>query len=481
MKITNLKIDDQYNILFNHNFYQHTLIWSTDNSHGKTTLIRFILYALGFDVPPTKKINMYKYKTTMEVDNPKRIITRYNNIIKISCPNEKTEKEFDLDKNEIEAHAFLFGLNNYRVINNLLGTFYIDQEKGWTLLNRGKVIASRIGFNIEDFIIGLTNKDTSKYDAQIAKIQSEIDRYSAILNIVLLNEEQKSGYREEEQITDLKCKKSNLISSINELEQQKKELAQIVENNEKLVNIIESYDLMIRVPNLKTPIRVTKDNIVDFGINQFILKSQINEIDISISKLKNNLENINSQLNEYFALFEIEDVSKDVINQVKQINLSQVQLENLIDGLKKERRSIENSRNQLMQSDYKIKTRLASKIEEYSKKLNVFDGYVGKEKDYLLTRNLKEYSGALYHKVTLCYRLAYYDAIKTFIGLELPFIIDSPGSAEVKADRLSEMMNLVFDTISEQVIVSSVYDKELNISESNKIILNNGIFGDNNL
>ena len=35
------------------------------------------------------------------------------------------------------------------LIDNLLGAIYIDQEKGWTLLNRGKAIAG-VHFNINE-------------------------------------------------------------------------------------------------------------------------------------------------------------------------------------------------------------------------------------------------------------------------------------------------------------------------------------------
>ena len=39
-----------------------------ENSKGKTTLIRFILYALGYKITQTDGMSIYDYKTTLEID-----------------------------------------------------------------------------------------------------------------------------------------------------------------------------------------------------------------------------------------------------------------------------------------------------------------------------------------------------------------------------------------------------------------------------
>ena len=57
-----------------------------------------------------------------------------------------------LPAQELELHKLLFGNCNDDILLNLLGTFYIDQEKGWTLLNRGTVIGS-VHFNIEELMV----------------------------------------------------------------------------------------------------------------------------------------------------------------------------------------------------------------------------------------------------------------------------------------------------------------------------------------
>lgn len=68
------------------------------------------------------------------------------------------------------------------ILNNLLAIFYIDQEKGWTLLNRG-IIIGKNRFNIEDFISVLSDKDVSSINNEIKKIEDEIRKYRSLKSI----------------------------------------------------------------------------------------------------------------------------------------------------------------------------------------------------------------------------------------------------------------------------------------------------------
>lgn len=67
------------------------LIFSEKNSCGKTTLVRFILYALGYSIPSTKKIKFEKcfVKVQVILDNEKSAcLTRENNsTISLVCDN----------------------------------------------------------------------------------------------------------------------------------------------------------------------------------------------------------------------------------------------------------------------------------------------------------------------------------------------------------------------------------------------------------
>ena len=84
------------------------IIHSEKNSTGKTTLLRAILYALGFSVPNTELIRFEDYEFTVDLThkNEQIIVTRKDNLLTIKG------QEFDLPIEQRAAHAFLFGTNN---------------------------------------------------------------------------------------------------------------------------------------------------------------------------------------------------------------------------------------------------------------------------------------------------------------------------------------------------------------------------------
>ena len=478
MKIKRIQICDDYHILFDETFGKKTLIWSSNNSNGKTTLIRFILYSMGFDVPSTKKINFAKYNTIIELSEPNVKITRKRELLKVIY--EDREKSFNLSSESINAIGSIFGLNNVKIIKNILGAFYIDQDKGWTLLNRGKVTSSIIKFDIDDFIIGVSDYDTIEYDTSIENMKNEIKRYEAILNIVKLSEEHQEGYKRDNNIINLKCKKANIEFFMKEINDQIEELETLLANNMNLINIVESYRLCVKIPNKKETIPVNRSTIKDFDLNTSILSSQIKELNIKKTQLKEKLVKVNNELSQYNGMFNIKSLSSEIVEQVKNISISQTQLSDLIEEMKKEKKKLEKDKGKIILKQNEIVEFLKNNIREYASTLNVFQGYIDKETDYLRTKNLKEYSGSLYHKVTLCYRLAYYSCIRYFLNLNLPFIVDSPGSTEITKEGLYEIISLIKKVIGdEQIILSSIYDEELNFEQDKQITLKMGIFGNN--
>lgn len=139
------------------------LIHSQKNSVGKTTLIRFLLYSLGYSIPSTRKIrfNDCVVETDIVSDNAGELrLTRASrDYVVVEVDSER--KTYTLPENQNELHSLIFGTSNEAVLQNLLGAYYVDQEKGWTLLNRGVVIGD-IRFNIERLIQGLSERDCER-------------------------------------------------------------------------------------------------------------------------------------------------------------------------------------------------------------------------------------------------------------------------------------------------------------------------------
>ena len=66
----------------------------------------------------------------------------------------------------------------------MIGAIYLEQDKGWTLLNRGKVIGN-ISFNVRDLLIGLSseNKDLISMIDEQNNLRKIHDETKAILKL----------------------------------------------------------------------------------------------------------------------------------------------------------------------------------------------------------------------------------------------------------------------------------------------------------
>jgi hypothetical protein len=105
------------------------LVHSEKNSRGKTTLLRFLLYSIGFSIPSTKNIKFDECITECVLDgeNGTFSIVRTNDYMEVICGVVK--RSFVLPHEANEFHSIIFGTNNKDILNNILGTFYVDQER----------------------------------------------------------------------------------------------------------------------------------------------------------------------------------------------------------------------------------------------------------------------------------------------------------------------------------------------------------------
>ena len=92
------------------------------------------------------------------------------------------KKTLILPNQQNELHKLIFNTSNIDILNNLLGSFYVDQEKGWTLLNRGKVIGEN-RFNIESLIRGLSEIDCDDLIEKENKLKNELAKYKQMQKV----------------------------------------------------------------------------------------------------------------------------------------------------------------------------------------------------------------------------------------------------------------------------------------------------------
>ena len=109
------------------------LIHSEKNSCGKTTLLRFMLYALGYNIPNTRKIKFDRCEVELEIEceMPGTVLLRRYSDIAIEATFGDRKSTFVLPEQKADLHKIIFGTGNIDILENILGAFYVDQEKGY--------------------------------------------------------------------------------------------------------------------------------------------------------------------------------------------------------------------------------------------------------------------------------------------------------------------------------------------------------------
>ena len=149
-----------------------------------------MLYSLGYNIPNTRKIKFDQCEVVSQIladSVGELILSRYSNdFIEATVSGEK--RTYILPDQLYDLHKIIFGTENVDVLNNILGAFYADQEKGWTLLNRGTAIGS-IRFNIEELVRGLSGCDCSDLIRREAQLSKEVSKYRQMASVAKYREE----------------------------------------------------------------------------------------------------------------------------------------------------------------------------------------------------------------------------------------------------------------------------------------------------
>lgn len=262
------------------------LIHSEKNSCGKTTLLRFMLYALGYNIPNTRKIKFDRCEVELviECETVGEILLLRHSDIAIEATVKDQKRTFVLPEQQNDLHTIIFGTENVDILGNLLGAFYVDQEKGWTLLNRGVVIGS-IHFKIEELIRGLSDCDCSELIRKEAQLSREMTKYKQMFSVAQYREtlDQEAGelvtdsYEEESDVTvnQLLLRKKRLKSELRRIDN-------TLSDNRRFKKFVADMKLLVQAPDGST-FPVTENNIV--GLNDAIdLLIATEELDVAVEE-----------------------------------------------------------------------------------------------------------------------------------------------------------------------------------------------------
>ena len=449
------------------------LIHSKQNSKGKTTLLRFLLYSLGYNIPNTRKIKFgqCEVETVIFLEKKGNVIlsrTASNNIVLTTVDARTT---FVLPEQQNELHAILFETDNSDILRNLLGAFYIDQEKGWTLLNRGVAIGS-IHFNIEELIRGLSGRDCTQLIQKEMKLSRELGKYKQIFSISQYQEtiETEQGSlaveHHDEKIDSelelLKIRQSTLKKELRRLDR-------AIKDNNLFRKFIADMKLLVKgMDGINIP--VTAENIVGFNDSVEYLITKHKLISAELASVVNNitvLENQRQTDADQLSFWESESIAQSFDRRIASLQINAIAISNEIKKLEKELKNVRQSISDCTKMNNDVVNNLYKIVLKYSVELGIGTDTT-MPSTYLFTSNLRELSGALLHKTVFAFRLAYIIEIERIIGVKLPIIMDSPRGKEVDVENVKLMTNILKRDFSDhQIIIASIF--EYDFAPINKI------------
>ena len=464
-------------------FSLKTIINSSKNSVGKSTILRILFYGLGYPIPSTYKLKFKNLKiwTTFERDGSIYEAYRYSDYLELKKDGEIFYTD-PIGANLTEWYSLIWGIYSLPTLENLIGAIYLEQDKGWTLLNRGKVIGN-ISFNVRDLLIGLSSKNNEligMIDEQnnLRKIHDEtkailkleeFTRDSNEINdaVSKVNEDDLKEYK------NVKIKKQFLQNKISKLKR-------YIKRTDNLENYIYSLNLLVKNPEDEDrPIVISKkkNNLINFKDTIDFLKTELVSLQWDLNEVKKSEAQLNKKLDQDVnTLFSTEDVVESSLNALGQIKINRDLIEKKQENIEHELDSLNKEINTEFNKNKEIIGETEKWIKKFARILGVED-VIKSHTNYLLTHDIKSISGTQYYKVVFSFKMAYIKVIEKYTNVKLPVVLDSPSGREVTQANIKKVIDIVNKYFEDnQIIIASIYDYKLNGKK--KIKIKNKIFED---
>lgn len=453
------------------------IIYSKKNAVGKTTFLRAIFYALGYPVPSTKgiKFDTMEFWITVANGDKQYKFYRHNSYLSINDGNEQID--YSLPTDFYEILTILTGCSNKDVLDNLLGASYMDQEKGWTLLNRGKVIGN-ISFNIEALVRGLGGKECTDEIRELDAVKRQIKKYEYMYSVA---EYQEAIHEAGEDIeydapNDIIDRRIEVLRAEREpIEEELKQIKNILRKNKVLVEYIADLKLLVQ-SSTGEEIPVTRETLVGFVDNNEFLMARREILAAELEKVNRKVASLEKQREKEEQLFKVQTAIEAFDSDIKKVNVDVIATQRIIEQLKKERQQLQERIRVITKQNNCVIEKLHDCISTYAKELGVSEKYVAPNKDYIFTNDLKSLSGTILHKIVFSFKLAYIKLIQEKTGIVLPIVLDSPTGREVEHSTVEGMLKIIQRDYGEhQLIIASIHDYDL---KDKKIIeFKDGLFG----
>lgn len=438
------------------------LIYSKKNQAGKTTLLRILLYSLGYAIPNTKNMKFEKCKTETVVESNGITYTIIREDEYLLVKSNSNETYYILPEELNSFHKELFSTENLDVLNNMLGVYYMDQEKGWTLLNRGVVIG-KIRFNIQQFVLGLSGRDYAKLQSELDLLEREINKYQQMKNMAQYQQE---VYEEKGDIVhdtyDETLQRDLAVCNF-DLEALNKELRQIngvIKDNKTFSKFIDRMSLKVKAPN-GDEIPVNKDTVIGLSDNMNFLFSRRRLLVSQISKLNNKITQLRNVIYYNSQQPTAESLIQAFDKNISAISIDSKAVDNIMSELSARYEEVKKALQELTKLNNPVLQQMYETVMKYADELEL-NNYMTSSVDFLFTSNLKELTGATLTKMVFAFKMAYINAVKSSLNIKLPIILDSPSGKELDHDNIQKLMNILNkDFPDHQVIIASIFSYDL--------------------
>lgn len=443
---------------------KRNLVYSSSNTKGKSTYLRLLFYALGYPIPCMKGINYNDISTEIIITEKGKEykISREGDLIYLRVGNDSLT--FTLPSEHLAFLSYIFGYENVKVLKNLIGFIYVDQDKGWSLLNRGTVIG-KIKFSIEELLSGLNDINIDSLIEKKGKLQLDRDKYMAMLNLHELSEQvyEQNG---EIFISDVEKELNEKIAycnlKIDNAKQSLIELNAVIQKEKQFYDYIDAMNLSVRKDDIVIP--VNRETIVNSIPNYEYLKARRSILVTDIEKLKRERSVFEVKLSDYvnknmqYTLFE--DETKDVIinKQLASLSIDQKIVEQLLDKSKEEYLAVNSSIKNRIKDKNSYITKIYEYVLKYAILLGVDDKMVFKE-DYIFTSDLKSMSGAVLQKMVFAFKVAFLKVIEESMNTKLFMVLDSPKGKELDEENTRLIEKLIHEELEHnQIFIASIFD-----------------------
>lgn len=439
------------------------IIYSKKNTAGKTTLLRTIFYTLGYPVPSTKgiKFDDMEFWLTIESNGKQYKLYRHNSYLSLDDGQEQID--YSLPTDFYEIHTKLTGCDNKDILDNLIGASYMDQEKGWTLLNRGKVIGN-ISFNIEALVRGLGGKECVDELLQLEAVKQQQKKYEYMHSVAEYQEAiHEAGedieYDAPDEVIDRRLEV--LRAEREPISDELKQIKSILRKNKVLAEYIADMKLTVQSSSGEE-IPVTRDTLVGFMDNNELLTARREMLASELEDINRQITVLEKQKGKEEQLFKVQTAIEAFDSDIKKISVDAIATQRIIDQLKRERQKLQERIRSMTKQDNGVVLELHNCISVYAKELDINETYVSPNKDYIFTNDLKSLSGTILYKIVFSFKLAYVKLIKEKTGIILPIVLDSPSGREVEHSTVEKMLMIIQrDFPNHQLIIASIHDYDL--------------------